>query len=373
MRTRLCDMFGIDVPVIAFSHCRDVVVAASKAGGMGVLGVDTHTPEQMEIDLAWIEKHIDGRPYGIDVLFPGKFEDVGKQRDANPNDLIPQGHRDFVADLLDRHNIPHLPAGEEEAIVSSRLKRAHGTPEYSRRLLDAAFRFKGIRLVVSGVGTPPPEVIARAHELGIKVGAMVGKLEHAVRQRDAGVDLIVAQGHEAGGHTGEITTMVLVPQIVDAVAPLPVLAAGGIGSGRQLAASIALGAEGAWCGSIWLTTKESDAEPMLRRRLLAAKSTDTVRTRAFTGKPARFLKSAWSDAWEAPGAPAALMRPLQYFLRTPSFARIERAQAEAFVSSPVGQIVGHMNEEQSVRQVYANLLSELGDTIERVRGLTEEQ
>ncbi|MEI8155136.1 MAG: nitronate monooxygenase, partial [Hyphomicrobiales bacterium] len=179
------------------------------------------------------------------------------------------------------------------------------------------------------------------------------------------------QGHEAGGHTGEITTMVLVPEVVDAVAPIPVLAAGGIGRGRQFAAALALGAEGVWCGSIWLTTRESDADPVLRKRLLAARSSDTVRTRSFTGKPARFLKSAWTDAWESPAAPTPLMRPLQYFLRTPAFARIDRAQAEPFVSSPIGQIVGHMNEEPTVRQVYYDLLSEFGDTVERMRNLLE--
>lgn len=371
MRTKLCEMFGVDVPVVAFSHCRDVVVAASKAGGMGVLGADTHTPEQLAIDLRWIEEHIEGRPYGIDVLFPGKFEDVGKQKQANPNDLIPEPHRKFVESLLDTHHIPHLPDGEEEAIMRDRLTRARGTPEYSNSLLEVAFEHRGMKLIVSGVGTPPAAVIQRAHAAGIRVGAMVGKVEHAVRQRDAGVDLIIAQGHEAGGHTGEITTMVLIPEVVDAVAPLPVLAAGGIGRGRQFAAALALGAEGVWCGSVWLTTKESDADPLLRKRLLAARSSDTVRTRSFTGKPARFLKSAWTDAWEAPGAPTPLMRPLQYFLRTPAFARIDRARAETFVSSPVGQIVGHMNEELTVRQVYFDLLTEFGESVERLASQIE--
>lgn len=372
MQTVLCKMFGIEVPLVAFSHCRDVVVAASKAGGMGVLGADTHTPEQLDIDLRWIEQNIGGRPYGIDVLFPGKFEDVGRHREADPNALIPATHREFVESLLHKHDVPHLPEGEEEAIVRDRLKRARGTPEYSNQLLEVAFGHPGIKLIVSGVGTPPASVIERAHSTGMRVGAMVGKLEHAIRQRDAGVDLVIAQGHEAGGHTGEITTMVLIPQIVDAVAPIPVLAAGGIGRGRQFAAALALGAEGVWCGSIWLTTKESDADPVLRKRLLAARSSDTVRTRSFTGKPARFLKSAWTDAWESPGAPTPLMRPLQYFLRTPAFARIDRAHAEDFVSSPIGQVVGQMNEELTVRQVYYDMLSEFSDTVERMRSLVDE-
>ena len=371
MKSKLFEMFGIDVPIIAFSHCRDVVVAASKAGGMGVFGADTSTPEQLAVELQWIEDHIDGRPYGVDVLFPQKYDDVASHENTDPRALIPQRHRDFVEGLLQRHNVPHLPDNEEDHMLREMLNRKKGTPEYTAELLEVAFRFRGIKLLVTAIGTPPPGLVERARAAGMKFGAMVGKPEHAIRQRDAGVDLLIAQGHEAGGHTGEITTMVLTPQIVDAVAPLPVLAAGGIGRGRQIAAALALGAEGVWCGSVWLTTRESDALPALRKRLLAANSGDTVRTRSFTGKPGRFLKSAWSDAWESPGAPEPLGRPLQYFLRTPSFARIDRAGTEALVSSPIGQIVGEMKSEMTVRQVFMDMLSEYSDTLERMNRLSE--
>ncbi len=371
MKSKLFEMFGIDVPIIAFSHCRDVVVAATKAGGMGVFGADTSTPEQLAVELQWIEDHIGGRPYGVDVLFPKKYDDLANYENTDPSALIPQRHRDFVEDLLQRHNVPHLPGNEEDRLLREMLNRKKGTPEFSAQLLEVAFKFPGVKLMVTAIGTPPPGVVERAHAAGIKFGAMVGKPEHAIKQRDAGVDLLIAQGHEAGGHTGEITTMVLTPQIVDAVAPLPVLAAGGIGRGRQVAAAFALGAEGVWCGSVWLTTKESDALPALRKRLLAAKSSDTVRTRSFTGKPGRFLKSAWSDAWESPGAPEPLGRPLQYFLRTPSFARIDRVGAEALVSSPIGQIVGEMKSETTVRQVFMDMLSEYSDTLERMNRLSE--
>ena len=371
MKTRLCEMFGIDVPIIAFSHCRDVVVAAAKAGGMGVFGADTSTPEQLAIELQWIEDHIGGRPYGVDVLFPRKHDDVASHENTDPRALIPRQHSEFVEDLLTRHGVPQLPGDEEDRMLREMLNRKKGTPEFSAQLLEVAFRFPGVRLIVTAIGTPPPGVVERAHAAGIKFGAMIGTVEHAIRQRDAGVDLVIAQGHEAGGHTGEITTMVLIPQIVDAVAPLPVLAAGGIGRGRQVAAALALGAEGVWCGSVWLTTVESDALPALRRRLLAAKSADTVRTRSFTGKPGRFLKSAWSDAWESPGAPVPLGRPLQYFLRTPAFARIDRVGAEALVSSPIGQIVGEMKSEMTVRQVFMEMLMEYADALARMNRLSE--
>lgn len=372
MGTKLCEMFGIEVPIIAFSHCRDVVVEASKAGGMGVFGIDNFTPEELVIELAWIEEHIGGRPYGVDVLFPVKFQDVSQQENVDPRTLVPQRHSEFVESILQKYSVPHLPDGEEEAFIRDRLQRGRSTPKYSSQLLDVAFRFPGVKLIVSAIGTPPLETIQRAHAAGIKFGAMVGKVEHALRQRDAGVDLIIAQGYEAGGHTGEIATMVLTPQVVDAVAPLPVLAAGGVGRGRQVAAALALGAEGVWCGSVWLTTTQSDAIPELRKKLLAAKSSDTIRTRSYTGKPARFLKNGWTDAWEAPGAPEPLLRPLQHLLSRPATRRIERMHIEPLISSPIGQVVGQMNQELTVRQVYHEMMAEFANVVERLNQLAAE-
>ena len=366
MKTALCEMFGIEAPIVAFSHCRNVVVEASRAGGLGVFGADTYTAEQLKVELQWIEDHIGGRPYGVDVLFPVKYQDVSAVQDADPYSLIPREHQQFVEDLLARHNVPHLPGDEERKILERRLEHRRSTPEHSNALLDVAFSFPGVRAIVSAIGTPPPEILERAHARGIKVGAMIGQVKHAIRQRDAGADFVVAQGYEAGGHTGDITSMVLVPEVVDAVAPLPVLAAGGVGRGRQLAAALALGAEGVWCGSVWLTTAESDVTPEVRQRLLAATSRDTVLTKSFTGKNARFLKSAWTDAWEGPGAPKPLQRPFQHFLREPAFERIDRYRAVELASSPAGQIIGSMNHDTTVRQVFFDMLSEFADVQERL-------
>ncbi len=371
MKTKACQLFGIDVPIFAFSHCRDVVVAASKAGGMGVFGADTYSPEELKLELEWIERNIDGKPYGIDVLFPGKYLDVQQQPDKSGEALVPLAHRQFTEELLTRHGVARLPGNEEQAIIDDRLHRGRSTPAYSQALLDVAFSFPGVRLLVSAIGTPPPEVVARARRAGIKLGGMVGAVSHALRQKEAGVDIIIAQGYEAGGHTGEIASMVLTPQVVEAVAPIPVLAAGGIATGRQLAAALALGAEGAWCGSVWLTTTQSDLLPETKRRLLQSSSSDTSRTRSYTGKPARFLKNAWTEAWEAPGAPPALMRPLQHLLSKPATRRIERARAEPLLGTPVGQVVGQMNEELSVRQVYENMMGEFAESYERVVHLVE--
>lgn len=369
MKTKACEMFGIDVPIFAFSHCRDVVVAASKAGGLGVFGADTFSPEELKLELEWIERNIGGKPYGIDVLFPGKYLDVHQEPNRSSDVLLPSEHREFAENILSRHGVAHLPGNEEQEIIDDRLNRGRSTPAYSQALLDVAFSFPGLKLLVSAIGTPPPEVVARARKAGIKLGGMVGAVSHALRQKEAGVDIVIAQGYEAGGHTGEIASLVLTPQVVDAVAPLPVLAAGGIATGRQLAAALALGAEGAWCGSVWLTTTQSDLLPETKRKLLGANSTATSRTRSYTGKPARFLKNAWTEAWEAPGAPPALMRPLQHLLSKPATKRIERARSEELLGTPIGQVVGQMNEELSVKQVYENMMREFADSYERMEHL----
>ncbi|MHB8684945.1 MAG: nitronate monooxygenase, partial [Dehalococcoidia bacterium] len=305
MRTRICDQFGIEFPIFAFSHCRDVVAAVSRAGGMGVLGALAFSPEQLEIELRWIDEHVDGRPYGVDVVMPASY--AGSDP-AQLEAMIPEAHRRFVEDTLARHNVPPLPPDAPPA--AGLLGWTH---ENARPQVDVALTHP-IRLLANALGSPPADVIARAHEHGVVVAALAGTAEHARRQAAAGVDIIVAQGYEAGGHTGEIATMVLVPEVVAAVSPRPVLAAGGIGSGRQMAAAMALGADGVWTGSIWLTVREADTGDALTEKLLAATSRDTVRSRSMTGKPARQLRTPWTEAWDATDSPGALPMPLQYML-----------------------------------------------------------
>jgi len=244
-------------------------------------------------------------------------------------------------------------------------------------LIDVAFEH-GVRLLASALGSPPAWLMERARRERVPVAALAGRLEHAIAHRDAGVDLIIAQGSEGGGHTGEIGTMVLVPQVVDAVAPIPVLAAGGIASGRQVAAGLALGAEGVWCGSVWLTTHEAETGPEMRKKFLAASSNDTRRSRSLTGKPARMLRSAWTDAWEAPDAPATLPMPLQGMLVAAAQRRIHRlagqpgSGAHQLVTYFVGQVVGQMNVAKPTRAVVAEMVEEFVDTAERIGALLSE-
>jgi NAD(P)H-dependent flavin oxidoreductase YrpB (nitropropane dioxygenase family) len=369
MQTRVSEMLGIEFPILAFSHCRDVVAAVTNAGGFGVLGAVAHSPERLEIDLAWIEEQTKGRPYGVDLLLPAKYAgaDEGGLDRESVRALLPPEQQAFVDDILRRYDVPPLPDPGEQA---SHLDLMRVSPKGYEPLLEVSFAHK-IRLIASALGPPPPQLIDRAHDHDVVVAALAGSVTHAERHQAAGVDLIVAQGTEAGGHTGEIATMVLVPDVVDAVAPTPVLAAGGIASGRQIAAAMALGAEGVWCGSVWLTTEEAETHPAVKKKFLSATDKDTVRSRSLTGKPARMLRTAWTDEWERPDAPAPLAMPLQGALVADAQNRISRGAvkegtgANQLANYFVGQVVGRMNAVKPARQVVLDMVSEYADVVER--------
>jgi NAD(P)H-dependent flavin oxidoreductase YrpB (nitropropane dioxygenase family) len=378
MHTEVCDRLGIEFPIFAFSHCRDVVAAVTNAGGFGVLGATAHSPHALEIDLTWIDEQVKGKPYGVDLLLPVKYDQAAAQpQKAQPQKAQPQkqprepvlgspsagsrfpaGHQAFVDDLLTRYGVPELPGH-----LTARSGSLSVSPQAASDLLDVAFGHP-IRLVASALGPPPADLVRRAHDRGVVVAALVGTAEHARRQQAAGVDLIVAQGTEAGGHTGTISTMVLVPEVVRAVAPVPVLAAGGIVTGAQMAAAMALGAQGVWCGSVWLTTEEAETDPSVQKKMLAASSADTVRSRSLTGKPARMLRSAWTDEWESEQAPAPLPMPLQTMLTASAQQRINRNAgaggdgAQELATYFVGQGVGLMDRVRPARQVVEQMVAD---------------
>ncbi|MEV0968465.1 nitronate monooxygenase [Microtetraspora glauca] len=374
MRTSLTERLGIDFPLFAFSHCRDVVAAVTNAGGFGVLGAVAYSPERLDQELSWIDAQVNGRPYGVDVLVPGKIDPGAADPGAHLLDLVPERHRDFLAHLFRKYGLG-LPGGPMEPGADEAGRRV--TPEGATGLIDVALRHP-IGLIASALGPPPPAMVDRARAAGVPVAALVGTVEHATRQVAAGADIIVAQGTEAGGHTGEVSTMVLVPQVVDAVAPVPVLAAGGIAEGRQVAAALALGAEGVWCGSVWLTTDEAETPPVVKRKMLAATSRDTVRSRSRTGKPARQLRSAWTEEWDgAPESPGPLGMPLQLLLAEAAMAQVGQAAesgnpgARELANYFVGQVVGQMNQVKPARQVVYEMIKGYGDAVERLRGITD--
>lgn len=368
MSNPVCEMLGIEYPILAFSHCRDVVAAVSRGGGFGVLGAVAHTPEQLDTDLRWIEEQVGAHSYGVDLLLPQKYvgaESGGLGRDELKA-LLPPEHQAFVDDLLTRYGVPPLAGGTGGPGAGG--MNMNVSPAGYGPLLDVAFAHR-IRLVASALGPPPPDLIDRADAHGVVVAALAGTAQHAQRHATAGADLIVAQGTEAGGHTGEVATMVLVPEVVDAVAPVPVLAAGGIARGRQIAAALALGAAGVWTGSVWLTTEEAETHPAVKQKFLAATSSDTVRSRSITGKPARMLRSAWTDEWERDDTPEPLPMPLQPLLVGEALLRVNRAAhqegtgAAQLANYFVGQVVGAATAVRPARQVLREMVEELADVL----------
>lgn len=368
MKTDICQKLGIEFPIFAFSHCRDVVAAVSRAGGLGVLGAVAYSPEQLELELKWIDQHVDGKPYGVDTVIPAKYigKDQGDIGKSALQQMIPEQHRAFLSQLLARYGVPELPSTVEatEALLgwSESMGRTHAEVALSHP----------IRLLANALGPPPADVIAAAHNKDVLVAALCGTVAQAIKQRDAGVDIVIASGYEAGGHTGEVASMVLVPQVAQAVHPLPVLAAGGIASGQQMAAALALGAQGVWTGSIWLTTAEADTIPALKKKLLEATSSDTVRSRCISGKPARQLVTDYTKAWESKDSPGYLPMPLQWMATAEAQQRIHRYAetgqpgAGALLGTPVGQVVGQMNVEKTCASVIRDMVSEYVDAVGRL-------
>jgi NAD(P)H-dependent flavin oxidoreductase YrpB (nitropropane dioxygenase family) len=372
MRTALTDMLGLDFPLVAFSHCRDVVATVTNSGGFGMLGAVRFTPDQLDEELSWLDAVTHGRPYGVDVLIPTRL--AGRDEGLSAGETaarVPAEHVEFARGLLLRYGV--IRNGDDFQL------RPAAAVQYEdqnvKALLDVAFSHP-VKLVASALGIPSPDLVARAKSNGVPIAALVGKVEHARRQAAAGVDLIVAQGHEAGGHTGEITTMVLTPQVADAVAPIPVLAAGGIADGRQIAAAIALGAAGVWTGSVWLMTEESETDATVREKFAAASSADTMRSRVRTGKLARQLRSAWHDEWESADSPGALPMPLMEMISDSAFQKIGQAAAagspEAYrlQSYFVGQAVGMLGSVRPAAEVVYSMIESYIEAVARLNEIS---
>ena len=372
MKTDICKKLGIEYPIFAFTHCRDVVVAVSKAGGIGVLGAVGYSPEQLKEELDWIDEHIGEYPYGVDTVIPQKYEGMDEK---NPEQLletlqkmIPDGHRKFVEDLLSANGVPEAP--ETNGPKGGLLGWTEATAEPQ---IEEALKHPNVKLIANALGTPPADMIKKIQDKGVLIGALCGKIKQAVAHKEAGLDFIIAQGGEGGGHTGEIGSIVLWPQIVDAVDDLPVLAAGGIGSGRQMAAAMSTGVQGVWCGSLWLAVEEAAAQPAEKDSYLNATSEDTIRSKAWTGKPARMLKNKWTEAWENPENPDPLPMPLQGMItfdamrRTSMYAGSGNTQEVSF--NAAGQVIGQVKQIESVKDIIFRMINEYLDSVERLNEL----
>jgi NAD(P)H-dependent flavin oxidoreductase YrpB (nitropropane dioxygenase family) len=371
VRTKICDDLGIEFPIFAFTHCRDVVVAVSKAGGFGVLGAVGFTPEQLEVELKWIDEHIGDRPYGVDIVIPNKYEGMdagmsGEDLAEMLRKMVPQAHLDFGRKVLADHGVPVDESTDDDSLQLLGWTEATATPQ-----VEVALRHPKMTMIANALGTPPADMIEHIHASGRKVAALCGSAYQARKHADAGVDIIIAQGGEAGGHCGEVGSIVLWPEVVKEVAPVPVLAAGGIGSGAQIAAALAMGCEGAWTGSQWLMVEEAENTAVQQQAYADASSRDTVRSRSFTGKPARMLKNDWTEAWETPGNPEPLGMPLQYMVSGMAVKATHKYpdQTVDVAFNPVGQVVGQMTKVEKTATVIERWVQEYLDATTRLEEL----
>jgi len=373
MHTPLCDRLGIEFPIFAFTHCRDVVVAVSKAGGFGVLGAVGFSPEQLEVELNWIDEHIGDHTYGVDIVIPNKYEGMDSNLSADELakmlvDMVPQEHLDFAKKILTDHGVPLTAEDNESTLQLLGWTEATATPQ-----VEVALKHPKMTLIANALGTPPKDMIDHIHAEGRTVAALCGSPSQARKHADAGVDVIIAQGGEAGGHSGEIGSIVLWPQVVKEVAPVPVLAAGGIGSGQQIAAALALGAQGAWTGSQWLMVEEAENTPVQQAAYVKAGSRDTVRSRSFTGKPARMLKNDWTEAWENPENPKPLGMPLQFMVSGLAVAATNKYPNESVdvAFNPVGQVVGQFSKVEKTSAVIERWVQEYLEATGTLNALNE--
>ncbi len=371
-------MLGCEFPLFAFSHCRDVIAAVSKAGGFGVLGAVGHTPKSLEIELSWIDEQVAGKPYGVDLIVPTSLAD--REGSLTPEELaarVPPEHRRHVESILAQHGIDTkglwdrpIPEG-----FGNNLRESGASAQ-----LDVALNHP-IRAVVNALGAPPAFMVEKARAKGVAVGALTGSREHALKNVEAGVDFLVVSGTEAGGHCGEISTLVVVPEVIETLTQqgydVPVLAAGGIVTGRQMAACMMMGAAGAWTGSVWLTTAEAETLPSIKEKMLAANSRQTVRSRSRTGKYTRQLRSPWTDAWQDADAPDPLPMPLQGLVSGPALERIDKLAeaghqgAKQLATYWVGQGVGLMNDSLSARAVVQNFMEDFAAAYENFQSVME--
>jgi len=381
MNSKLCKELGIEFPLFAFSHCRDVVAAVTKAGGFGVFGATNLSGPELEIELNWIDSQVNGMPYGVDLIVPNNF--VGKGENLTDEDMlgkIPQSHKDFAQNILETNGIDVDPNELDDDRKNHLRFGKNMTPEGAQESLTVAFNHP-IKMIVNALGMPPKKMVDMAKDMGVKVGALVGAKKHAINQINAGVDVLIVAGGEAGGHCGEVSSMVLIPEVYNAIKDIkdvPILAAGGIASGSQMAAAMAMGASGAWCGSVWLTTTEAETNPIVKEKMLIASSADTVRSKSRTGKHSRQLRSPWTDAWENSDQVQPLPSPVQPLVAEPALRKLDKLslagnkQAADLATYWVGQAVGLMNETKSAGEVVQDFKADFIEAYERLTGAVEE-
>ncbi len=356
LRTKLCDMLGIEFPIIAFTHCKDVLVAVINAGGFSVLGEAMHSPDEIAADTKWIRDRIDGKPFGIDLVLPASVPPAGTLDELAAE--IPESHRQFAKTIKEKYDVPD-PKGPIALHQWGGLNQA-----MARAQLDVLLEER-VPVICSGLGNPA-FILETAHERGIKVFGLVGKTRQAKREVEAGVDAIIAQGYDAAGHTGSMGTFSIVPEVVSIAGDTPVIAAGGVTTGQHLAAALCLGASGVWTGTLWLASRESDEDMIIKEKLIAATAEDTDYSRSISGMPMRTLKCVWTEEWSKPEAPAPLATPYQMLLSADYIQASNDHKREDLMTEAAGQGVAFVTAMKPARQIVIDLVEEALDTFDRL-------
>lgn len=347
LHTRLCDRVGIRHPIFGFSHSVEVTVALAHAGGYPVYGAAWDMPDAIATKMRRIRELVGDRPFGVNLLLPSS---VGTETNrASVEAGLPAAHKAFVAHLKDKYQVP---AATRPTLLSTQIRSQQLFAEQIDAALDSS-----ANAFASAIGTSAA-TITRAKQHGKLTISLVGSPKHARAVKSAGVDIIVAQGHDAAGHTGPVGTFSLVPQVVDIAAETPVLAAGGVGHGRQIAAALALGAQGVWLGTAWLTAREHALDERLLRKVLAATAEDTIVSRSHSGKTCRMIKTAWTQEWDAPDAPEPLPMPYQQVLTGELLAAISEHGIEPLMYTFAGQGVSYFSEQRTVAEIVERLVAE---------------
>ncbi|NMG00712.1 nitronate monooxygenase [Aromatoleum toluolicum] len=357
LHTPLCDKLGIEYPVVAFTHCKDVAVAVINAGGFAVLGEALHTPDQIAADIKWIRERIGGKPFGIDLVLPSSVPEEKSVDELLA--MIPPEQREFEQMIKRKYDVP-------DPKIAPDIHHWGGLDQ-KRALAQLEVIFdERVPVFASGLGSPA-FLLKRAHELGMQVWGLVGKPRQAKKQLAAGTDVIIAQGYDAAGHTGNIGTFSIVPQVVDAArgTGVPVIAAGGVTTGRHLAAALALGADGVWTGSLWLASRESDVNLPLKERLIEAETDDTVYSNCISGYTMRTTRSPWHNEWSSDAAPEVLKPPLQMILSSNYIQGSLDYQRKDLMTEAAGQGIHYVTEMKPARQILSDIVEEALDVFDR--------
>jgi NAD(P)H-dependent flavin oxidoreductase YrpB (nitropropane dioxygenase family) len=358
LHTKFCELMGIEYPIIAFTHCKDVVAAVVNAGGFAVLGEAMHTPDEIAADIKWIRSRVGSKPFGIDLVLPAAAPTADTLEKLLQG--IPEEHRRFAQMIKEKYNVPE-PKGQQALHQWGGLNQ-----EIARKQLDVILEERA-PVFVSGLGSPA-FIIKAAHERGMKIFGLIGKTRQAKREIEAGVDVIVAQGYDAAGHTGPIGTFSIVPEVAAIAGDTPVIAAGGVTTGQHLAAALCLGASGVWTGTLWLASRESDNDMIIKEKLIAATSDDTVYSKSVSGFPMRVLRCPWTEEWSKPEAPRTLGSPYQMLLSSDYIQAANDHRRADLMFEAAGQGVAFITAMKPARQIVADMVEEALSVFESLTG-----